>query len=91
MASQMLNFRVRQEFVQALDAAAKTVGMNRSDFIRAAVERAVEGDEPVIIRRTTSPTRQKPVPKNECSHPKEALAKTAFGIKVCQVCGAKIA
>lgn len=97
MRSKMVNFRKSEEELSAIDQAANRVGMNRSDFMRYAIDKevaAVLGLPRVVVGDL--PAKQgdgdvKPtVSREDCTHPKEKLRSTTYGIKVCGLCGAKI-
>jgi hypothetical protein len=89
MASQMLNFRAKDQFVAVLDNAARLAGMNRSDFIRAALEKAVEGSGNGST--TTAPPQPKARKKTCPPHPQEQLLETQYGVKICKLCGGRVA
>ncbi len=96
----MMNFRLREEDVPKLDAAAKAAGMTRSDFIRRGVTELVAkytGDrKPLESAGGRGPAlpaqNKKTMPFPDC--PKNAacnLTKLPTGIKVCQTCGVRTA
>jgi hypothetical protein len=89
--STMLNFRVKDEWADRLDAAAERVGLNRSDFIRSSLEQRVEevlGGAPTPARPRLTPPKVQKVARNQCPHPQ--VTKLPTGIKLCQSCGAKL-
>lgn len=97
--SQMMNFRLREEDIPKLDAAARALGMDRSTFIRSAVTelvaRTINERQPMQNAGGRGPSKPKttsPMPYPDC--PRNAacsLTKLPTGIKVCSTCGCKIA
>lgn len=94
----MINFRLREEDIPKLDAAARSAGMTRSDFIRQAVTElvarytrtdvaleAASGRGPAAVKED----RKMPFP--DC--PKNTackLQKLPTGIKLCATCNIKM-
>ena len=96
--SQMINFRLREEDIPKLDAAAKMSGMNRSDFIRLAVSEKVASmgvsQESLAAKdgRGEAKSKNSPGPFPDC--PKSSNCKfqrSVTGIRVCATCGLKSA
>jgi Arc/MetJ-type ribon-helix-helix transcriptional regulator len=95
----MINFRLREEDIPKLDAAARTAGMTRSDFIRRAitelVARYTRHEEPLEAASGRGPAAEKPSkrqPFSDCPRNKACkLQKLPTGIKLCGTCGVKIA
>mgnify|MGYP001183582186 CR=1 FL=1 len=98
--SQMVNFRLREEDVPRLDAAAKQAGMSRSDFIREAVARLVasytsDRKSPVEMRPADGrgPAVEKVrTPFPDCPRSSQCkIQKTTTGVKACLTCQARFA
>lgn len=97
--SSMINFRLREEDIPKLDAAARTAGMTRSDFIRRAITELVakytRNETPLEAapgRGPAAPKQDRKMPFPEC--PKNTacnLQKLPTGIKLCTTCNTKIA
>ena len=91
--STMLNFRVKEDWAARLDAAAEMMGQTRSSFIRQSLTNAVEGvlgGKDVPVRPRLTPPRVPKAQKDKCPHPKESVVRLATGVRLCQVCGAKL-
>lgn len=95
----MMNFRLRSEDVPKLDAAAKTAGMSRSDFIRQAITekvartmRSVDPEMAPAPGRGPAIKAEKKMPFPDCPRSAQCkLQKLPTGIKLCTSCGIKIA
>lgn len=66
MASRLVPFRFPEEFLARIDAAASSSGMNRTEFVKAAIESAIEfvvrgEDQPVALRAADLPAALRPV------------------------------
>ncbi len=96
--SHMINFRVRGEDQARIDATAKKLGLNRSDFIKRALTEAIAryaGDATPVqalpgrgkakIEVTAARTPFDDCPKNANCH----LTKLPTGVKVCESCNVK--
>src|SRR5687768_5186924 len=97
--SQMLNFRVKAEFLTALDKACKASGMSRSNFIRTALQQAVTralgtpAPDPVDSKPRVRPVAAKKSVASsgaaDCangSHPKDKIKLLPQGTKLCTAC-----
>lgn len=97
--SQMINFRLREEDLPKLDAAARTAGLSRSDFIRRAVTELVgkyTGTEVSIesakVRGAALPKVDRKMPFADCPrNPACRLQRLPTGVKLCSSCGIKTA
>lgn len=95
----MINFRLREEDIPKLDAAARTAGMTRSDFIRKAVTELVakytRNETPLEAAAGRGPSvkqEDRKMPFSDC--PKNTackLQKLPTGIKLCTTCNTKMA
>jgi len=97
--SKMMNFRLRNEDIPKLDAAAKKMNMSRSDFIRAAVSEHVarvtqhKGKLEAAPHRGEAKKAQPGTKKfPDCpKNPACSFRKELTGIKICTTCGVKTA
>lgn len=97
--SQMINFRLREEDIPKLDAAARTAGMTRSDFIRKAVTELVarytSHDAPLEAapgRGQAAPKVDRKMPFADCPRNVACkLQRLPTGVKLCSTCGIKTA
>lgn len=90
-ATQMLNFRVKDAELRAIDAAAKAAGMNRSDFIRFALNSVLKNEVAVTVKPKPAPQT-----KTKCAQgqdPRTCVSavwvKLPTGVRQCQVCGVR--
>ena len=95
----MINFRLREEDLPKLDAAARTAGMSRSDFIRRAVTEMVgryTGSdvslESAKVRGVAASKVDRKMPFDDCPRNSACrLQRLATGVKLCSTCGIKSA
>lgn len=93
-SSQMLNFRVKDAEKRLIDEAARRSGQSRTDFMRSWVMKGVR-EMGVSHGTATIPTpkqapKAKATPKAQCPHPVASRVRTATGVKICSICGAKL-
>lgn len=88
--SNMVNFRMKQSELEAIDAVANRLGVTRSDFIRDAVKERIArhvSESPVAI--PSGPSQGCKGGGNPRACQIKQLAKLATGVKVCTVCGVR--
>jgi len=91
----MINFRAKPGFRKMIDEAARAAGVDRSTFIRDAVEARVV-IAPMAPRTVIGTPKRTPPPEtmtqasSDCPHPTESLVKLPTGIRMCQACGARL-
>lgn len=95
-ATKMINFRLREEDLPRLDAAAERAGMSRSDFIRQAVTEYVarlDGRQGALAaegKRGKAKPRAEGLKFEDCpKNPACQLVRLNTGVKACRVCGRK--
>jgi hypothetical protein len=85
MTSKMINFRATEAEADALEDAAKRMGMTKSDLIKTALKNFLGGG--------TTPKPQLPGPVCVTGTPSASCSKAVWvkrqdGSKICQVCTA---
>lgn len=88
----MVNFRLRDEDVLRIDAAARQLGLSRSDFIRRAVSEFLQdvagGTEVGIVgKRGKAKEKAAYMDANCPRNPYCMFVKEASGSRICRTCG----
>lgn len=94
--TQIINFRVKDSELDAIDKRAELEGLSRSDFIRSAINLALRQDTVSLSEREIKQEIQAPVQTGpRCPHggprgcPSAVFVKILGGKRQCQVCGVK--
>lgn len=81
----MLNFRVKPEELQQIDAAATQAGMSRSDWIRWCIHSNI-GATPVVV---STPSQKVACTTIGPKCPNANWTRLLTGVQACLTCGAK--
>lgn len=87
MSTKMINFRLTEAEVDRLDQLARIAGMNRSDYIKSCLARALSSG----VKPAKKPERQGPQcpAGNPRTCENASWVKLVTGVSLCQTCGVK--
>lgn len=85
----MINFRAEPNELAAIDNAARQLGLNRSDFIRRAINDYLGREREVAVEVRTSRNGECIEGKQIRDCTMKSMQKQANGVQMCVVCGKK--